>query len=87
MTNQEINNMLSEMFERLRLQETDYAVLKEKMDTMNDAFKEHDKKEMAKFDKVTAEIANFKKIGYILIGVLIATSDKLTMLIQFLKGA
>ena len=79
--------MLSEMFERLRLQETDYAVLKEKMDTMNDAFKEHDKKEMAKFDKVTAEIANFKKIGYILIGVLIATSDKLTMLIQFLKGA
>jgi len=86
MTQKETNEMLSEVFSRLRENETQTALLNEKMDTMNNAFKDHDNKEMSKFDKITSEIANFKRIGYIALGIFIALNDKVHSILERILG-
>ena len=74
MTREEQAQMLSEIFDRLRTTETNNALLGQKMDALSETFKDHDNREMRKFDTILKEIQGFKRLINMAAGGLIVVS-------------
>jgi len=96
MDNTEINAMLSELFNRLREEERDLALLSKDVKVLSDALKAHAEEEMEKYDSIKSDVVNiskeigvFKRMLWILIGVFAAQNEMVMQLVSklFLMGA
>jgi len=89
MDNTEINAMLSELFERLRREEKDLALLSKEVQILAKALETHAKEEMQKYSEIQKEIGGvkkdintFKRMLWILIGVFAAQNEMVMVIVK-----
>ena len=89
MDNTEINAMLSELFERLRREEKDLALLSKEVQILAKALETHAKEEMQKYGEIQKEIGGvkkdintFKRMLWILIGVFAAQNEMVMVIVK-----
>jgi len=89
MDNTEINAMLSELYERLRGEEKDLALLSKEVQILAKALETHAKEEMQKYSEIQKEIGGvkkdintFKRMLWILIGVFAAQNEMVMVIVK-----
>ena len=86
MDNTEINAMLSELYERLRGEEKDLALLSKEVQILSKALETHAKEEMQKYAEIQTAINQFKRILWFVGGGLLATSDSGMTIVKMFIG-
>ena len=88
------DDLFQEAFTRIRATENSTVQFKEQLSQISkqleehaQQFKEHDTREMSKFTKITDEIASFKRLLWIGLGIVIGTSEEVQGILKNILGA